>query len=130
MRRAWAAAVLGLSAAALAAGVGWAVSRDGGDADLGALLEGVVEAGAPGVFVAVREDGTLRTYRYGLGLATFPTPCGRARGHTGNVQGRIGVAWNTRDADRQVVLVVNVYPLSGELEAAVRRLQDAAFCRA
>jgi D-alanyl-D-alanine carboxypeptidase len=66
--------------------------------------------------------------RYGLGLATFPTPCGRAWGHTGNVQGTITVAWNTRDASRQLVLVVNTYPLSAELEAAVRELQDAAFC--
>lgn len=67
-------------------------------------------------------------YRYGLGLATFPTPCGPAWGHTGNVQGTITVAWNTRDASRQVVLVVNVYPLSSGLESAVRELQDAAFC--
>jgi hypothetical protein len=27
-----------------------------------------------------------------------------------------------------MVLVVNAYPLSSELEAAVRELQDAAFC--
>ena len=67
---------------------------------------------------------------YGLGLATFPTPCGPAWGHTGNVQGTIAVAWNTKDASRQVVLVVNTYPLSAELEEAVRELQDAAFCRA
>ena len=51
--------------------------------------------------------------RYGLGIATFPTPCGSAWGHTGNVQGTVAVAWNTRDASRQLVLVVNTYPLSG-----------------
>jgi hypothetical protein len=44
------------------------------------------------------------------------------------VQGTIAVAWNTRDASRQLVLVVNTYPLSEELEAAVRQLQLAAFC--
>jgi D-alanyl-D-alanine carboxypeptidase len=66
--------------------------------------------------------------RYGLGIATFPTPCGPAWGHTGNVQGTIAVAWNTKDASRQLVLVVNTYPLSAELEAAVRRVQVAAFC--
>lgn len=65
---------------------------------------------------------------YGLGLATFPTPCGRAWGHTGNVQGTITVAWNARDASRQLVVMVNTYPLSPELEAAVRDVQDAAFC--
>ena len=68
--------------------------------------------------------------RYGLGIAVFPTPCGPAWGHTGNVQGTIAVALNARDASRQVVLVVNTYPLSPELEAAVRRLQIAAFCEA
>ncbi|MGH3064775.1 MAG: serine hydrolase domain-containing protein [Gaiellaceae bacterium] len=68
--------------------------------------------------------------RYGLGLATFPTPCGPAWGHTGNVQGTIVVAWNTKDASRQLVLVVNTYPLTGELEEAVRELHDAAFCSA
>ena len=66
--------------------------------------------------------------QYGLGMATFPTPCGRAWGHTGNVQGTIVVAWNTKDALRQLILVVNTYPLSAELEEAVRRVQDAAFC--
>jgi D-alanyl-D-alanine carboxypeptidase len=66
--------------------------------------------------------------RYGLGLAVFPTPCGPAWGHTGNVNGTVAVAWNTRDASRQVVLVVNSYPLSAELEEAVRELQLAAFC--
>jgi D-alanyl-D-alanine carboxypeptidase len=68
--------------------------------------------------------------RYGLGLAVFPTACGDAWGHTGNAQGTITVAWNTRDASRQVVIVVNTYPLTGELEEAVRRLQLAAFCGA
>ena len=66
--------------------------------------------------------------RYGLGLAVFPTPCGDAWGHTGNAQGTITVAWNTRDASRQVIVVVNAYPLTGELEDAVRRLQLSAFC--
>jgi hypothetical protein len=42
----------------------------------------------------------------------------------------VAVAWNTKDASRQVVLVVNAYPLSAELEAAVRRVQLAAFCPA
>jgi D-alanyl-D-alanine carboxypeptidase len=79
----------------------------------------------------LREMETLvpaGTQQYGLGLAVFPTPCGEAWGHTGNVQGTVTVAWNRRDASRQIVLVVNTYPLSPELEAAVRRVQLAAFC--
>jgi D-alanyl-D-alanine carboxypeptidase len=66
--------------------------------------------------------------RYGLGILAAPTSCGPAFGHSGNAQGTITVAWNTEDASRQLVLVVNTYPLSGELEAAVRDLQLAAFC--
>ena len=66
--------------------------------------------------------------RYGLGLALFPAPCRDAWGHTGNAQGTVTVAWNRRDASRQVVLVVNTYPLTPELEAAVRELEIATFC--
>jgi hypothetical protein len=65
---------------------------------------------------------------YGLGLAVFPTSCGDALAHTGKAQGIVTVAWNRKDASRQVVLVVDMYPLSPELEAAVRDLQVAAFC--
>ena len=83
----------------------------------------------PGLLRAMETLVPAGSLRYGLGLAVFPTPCGDAWGHTGNVQGTVTVAWNRRDASRQVVLVVNTYPLSGELEAAVRELQIAAFCR-
>jgi D-alanyl-D-alanine carboxypeptidase len=72
--------------------------------------------------------GPAGSLRYGLGMAVFATPCGDAWGHTGNVQGTVTVAWNRKDASRQIVLVVNTYPLTGELEAAVHRLQIAAFC--
>lgn len=79
----------------------------------------------------LREMRTLvpaGSLRYGLGIAAFSTPCGTAWGHTGNVLGTISVAWNTRDASRQVVLVINTYPLSAELEEAVRETQIEAFC--
>lgn len=65
---------------------------------------------------------------YGLGLAVFPTSCGDAWAHTGNAQDIVTVAWNPKNASRQVVLVVDTYPLSSELEAAVRDRQVAAFC--
>jgi D-alanyl-D-alanine carboxypeptidase len=80
---------------------------------------------------ALREMLTLLPagrIRYGLGILAAPTSCGPAWGHSGNAQGTITVAWNTEDASRQLVLVVNTYPLSGELEAAVRELQLHAFC--
>jgi D-alanyl-D-alanine carboxypeptidase len=74
--------------------------------------------------------GPAGSLRYGLGLAAFQTPCGEAWGHTGNAQGTVTVAWNRKDLSRQIVIVVNTYPLTAELEAAVRRLQIAAFCEA
>jgi len=68
--------------------------------------------------------------RYGLGIAVYPTRCGPAWGHTGNVLGTVVVAWSSRDGSRQLVLVVNSFPLSPALEATVREAQDAAFCSA
>jgi D-alanyl-D-alanine carboxypeptidase len=93
-----------------------------------ALLRGRVLG--PAILREMETLGPAGRLRYGLGIATFPTPCGPAWGHTGNVQGTIALAWNTRDASRQLVLVVNTYPLSAELEEAVRRVHDAAFCSA
>jgi D-alanyl-D-alanine carboxypeptidase len=85
---------------------------------------------APPLLREMETLGPAGSLRYGLGLAVFPTPCGDAWGHTGNAQGTVTVAWNRKNLSRQIVVVVNTYPLTGELEAAVRRLQIAAFCEA
>jgi D-alanyl-D-alanine carboxypeptidase len=66
--------------------------------------------------------------RYGLGLATFPTPCGTAVGHTGNLLGTVSAAWSTPDGRRRVVAMTNSYPLSPAADAAFRRLLDEAYC--
>jgi D-alanyl-D-alanine carboxypeptidase len=66
--------------------------------------------------------------RYGLGLATYPTPCGLAWGHTGNVNGVLTIAWSTRDGRRQAVVAANAYPLPPAADAALRRAAVAAFC--
>jgi D-alanyl-D-alanine carboxypeptidase len=66
--------------------------------------------------------------KYGLCLASFPTPCGTAWGHTGTVGGYVTVAWNLANASRQAVLMINTYPLPAELEEELRRAQIAAFC--
>jgi D-alanyl-D-alanine carboxypeptidase len=66
--------------------------------------------------------------RYGLGLAVYSTPCGPAWGHTGNLNGVLTVAWNTRDAHRQVVVVANEYPLAAAADTALRRAAVEAFC--
>ena len=66
--------------------------------------------------------------RYGLGLAVYPTRCGRAWGHTGNLNGVLTIAWSTRDGRRQVVLMANAYPLPAAADTALRRAAVMAFC--
>ncbi len=46
--------------------VGCATSRSGDEPELGALLDSVVAAGAPGVLVVVREDGKVRSEARGF----------------------------------------------------------------
>jgi D-alanyl-D-alanine carboxypeptidase len=71
---------------------------------------------------------TVEPRRYGLGLAIFSTPCGKAWGHTGNINGHVTAAWNTLDASRQVVMFGNAFPLSASADATFRRGLEAAFC--
>jgi D-alanyl-D-alanine carboxypeptidase len=66
--------------------------------------------------------------RYGLGLAVYPTRCGLAWGHTGNLNGVLTIAWNTRDGRRQAVLMANAYPLPAAADTALRRAAVMAFC--
>jgi D-alanyl-D-alanine carboxypeptidase len=91
-----------------------------------ALLEG--EVVPPDLLEEMQMLVPAGRNRYGLGLAVYPTPCGPAWGHTGNANGYITIAWNTRHAERQFVLMTNSYPLSPDLEAALRRAQISAFC--
>jgi D-alanyl-D-alanine carboxypeptidase len=66
--------------------------------------------------------------RYGLGLAVYPTRCGRAWGHTGNLNGVVTIAWSTLDARRQIVVMANAYPLPPTADVAIRRMAVSAFC--
>jgi D-alanyl-D-alanine carboxypeptidase len=66
--------------------------------------------------------------RYGLGLAVYRTPCGRAWGHTGNLNGVLTIAWSTRDGRHQAVVAANAYPLPSAADAALRRAAVTAFC--
>jgi D-alanyl-D-alanine carboxypeptidase len=75
----------------------------------------------------LRAMEAVRT-RYGLGLAVFPTRCGRAWGHTGNLNGVLTIAWSTLDGRRQAVVVANAYPLPNDAEMALRRAAVMAFC--
>jgi D-alanyl-D-alanine carboxypeptidase len=66
--------------------------------------------------------------RYGLGLAVYPTRCGLAWGHTGNLNGVLTIAWSTRDGRRQAVVMANAYPLPAAADTALRRAAVTAFC--
>jgi D-alanyl-D-alanine carboxypeptidase len=75
----------------------------------------------------LREMETIRN-RYGLGLNVFATPCGRAWGHTGNLNGLLTIAWSTRDGRRQLVVAANAYPLPAAADTALRGAATTAFC--
>ena len=66
--------------------------------------------------------------RYGLGLAVYPTRCGLAWGHTGNLNGVLTIAWSTRDGRRQAVVMANAYPLPAAADVALRGAAVTAFC--
>jgi D-alanyl-D-alanine carboxypeptidase len=89
---------------------------------LGALLGGHV--------LPARELRAMEAVspRYGLGLAVYPTRCGLAWGHTGNLNGVLTIAWSTRDGRRQTVLMANAYPLPAAADVALRRAAVTAFC--
>jgi len=66
--------------------------------------------------------------RYGLGLASFRTPCGTAVGHTGALLGTVSAAWSSRDGHRRVVAMSNSLPLAAPAGVAFRTLLDDSFC--
>ena len=65
---------------------------------------------------------------YGLGLNAFPTSCGAAVGHTGNVGGYVSVLVARPAAGRVAVIMANMFPLSPEADATIHRLLDEAVC--
>src|ERR671927_345383 len=68
--------------------------------------------------------------RYGLGLMSFPTRCGKAWGHNGDIPGYVTYAFSTRDGRSQTVLTVNQDALSLPPDAAkaLRPTLVAGFC--
>lgn len=89
---------------------------------LGALLGGKLLPRAQ-----LREMEAARS-RYGLGLGVFTTPCGRAFGHTGNLNGVLTIAWSTRNGERQAIVMANTFPLTADGDIALRGLAVEAFC--
>ena len=69
--------------------------------------------------------------RSGLGLFEIQSPCGRLWGHDGQFAGYHTLAWSSRHATRQVVVMVNADPLPDQTaEEALKRLVDTAYCNA
>jgi D-alanyl-D-alanine carboxypeptidase len=76
-------------------------------------------------------------HAYGLGLQRLPSPCGTLWGHTGASPGYAADALNSKNGQRQVVVLVNATgPLSDagffgppqRAEQAINRLTRAAYC--
>lgn len=80
----------------------------------------------------VRDMQTM-TEGYGLGVHPSPSPCGLRYGHDGAIPGYISVAMNTRNGQRQLVLLANSHTPDdkvGDRKArrAFRRLFNRAAC--
>jgi D-alanyl-D-alanine carboxypeptidase len=69
-------------------------------------------------------------YTYGSGIFTTPTPCGAAWGHNGSTVGYQADVYNTRDATRQVVVLVNggETAFARRTAAPLQRLLVTAYC--
>jgi D-alanyl-D-alanine carboxypeptidase len=77
---------------------------------------------------ASSEDGPGTMY--GLGLESFPTPCGPAWGHGGNFPGYVTYVYSSPSGGRQAVLLLNEDPASLSPRAArgFVELLDQAYC--
>lgn len=64
---------------------------------------------------------------YGLGVATLPTRCGEAYGHSGALPGFVTQAWTTQDRSRSIVLALST-SLSRALDEPVSTVIDEALC--
>jgi D-alanyl-D-alanine carboxypeptidase len=67
---------------------------------------------------------------WGLGLLREKFPCGTAWGHDSETPGYMTAAWNSKDGNRQVVVVVNSHFLDHDQPdgRAMRNLLATAYC--
>jgi D-alanyl-D-alanine carboxypeptidase len=70
---------------------------------------------------------TLPFSGYGLGIATLPTSCGQAYGHSGEAPGFIVHAWTSQDGRRSVVMAVNA-TLTTSVDDYVGAVLEQALC--
>ncbi len=64
----------------------------------------------------------------GLGLYETGLPCGRVWGHEGTAFGYKTIAYASKDATRQIILMINDSPPSPVVANALQQLVDAAYC--
>jgi D-alanyl-D-alanine carboxypeptidase len=107
------------------------------DADVARFFRGLLSGRVLGPHLLARmqrghveEHADFPGQRYGLGLMSFPTRCGTAWGHNGDIPGYVTYAFSTRDGRRQMVVSVNQDALSLPTEAqkALRPAIVAGFC--
>jgi D-alanyl-D-alanine carboxypeptidase len=67
---------------------------------------------------------------WGLGLLKERFPCGTAWGHDSEIPGYITAAWNSRNGNRQVVVIVNSHFFSHDepVSRAMRNVLTTAYC--
>jgi D-alanyl-D-alanine carboxypeptidase len=74
--------------------------------------------------------GAPRGYAYGTGISTLPMPCGVAWGHDGSTPGYLTSVLNSRNAGRQVIILLNAgeTALGDQTAGPARRLLTTAYC--
>jgi D-alanyl-D-alanine carboxypeptidase len=67
---------------------------------------------------------------WGLGLLREKFPCGPAWGHDSEIPGYMKAAWNSKDGNRQVVVVVNSHFFDHDqpVSRAMRNVLTTAYC--
>jgi D-alanyl-D-alanine carboxypeptidase len=66
---------------------------------------------------------------WGLGLLRETLPCGKAWGHDSENPGYMTAAWNSKNGDRQVVVVANTHQdHDGPVSTAMREVLTTAYC--
>jgi D-alanyl-D-alanine carboxypeptidase len=74
-------------------------------------------------------DAGIRGGGWGLGLLREKFPCGQAWGHDAENPGYMTAVWNSKDARRQVVVVVNSFSTHDEpVSRAMRKVLVTAYC--
>jgi D-alanyl-D-alanine carboxypeptidase len=74
--------------------------------------------------------GAPRGYAYGTGISTLPMPCGLAWGHDGSTPGYLTSVLNSRNASRQVIILLNAgeTALGDQTAGPARDLLTTAYC--